>query len=157
MSNEPKVTRFGADPTVAQELATKAYVDAVPGSGPSFIAGGFHANVAMTIDSLFGLGLVQFVSVEANIQTPFSNACTLRRMSINILSSTTDANTDFRLRINGTNGNQIIVIPSATTGVFQDLVNTDSISSGDLVNYLFEILASANSLIIISSMLEVIT
>jgi len=27
MSQEPKVTRFGADPTVDQELATKAYVD----------------------------------------------------------------------------------------------------------------------------------
>jgi len=31
MSNEPKVTRFGADPTVDQELATKAYVDTSAG------------------------------------------------------------------------------------------------------------------------------
>lgn len=33
MSQEPKVTRFGADPTVDQELATKAYVDAGGGGG----------------------------------------------------------------------------------------------------------------------------
>jgi len=31
MSNEPKVTRFGADPTVDQELATKSYVDTSAG------------------------------------------------------------------------------------------------------------------------------
>jgi len=35
MSNEPKVTRFGADPTLTQELATKAYVDAIE-SGNTF-------------------------------------------------------------------------------------------------------------------------
>jgi len=33
MRHEPKVTRFGADPTVDQELATKAYVDAGGGGG----------------------------------------------------------------------------------------------------------------------------
>jgi len=33
MSQEPKVTRFGADPTVDQELATKAYVDNSGGGG----------------------------------------------------------------------------------------------------------------------------
>jgi len=33
MSQEPKVTRFGADPTVDQELATKFYVDNTGGGG----------------------------------------------------------------------------------------------------------------------------
>jgi len=36
MSQEPKVTRFGADPTVPQEIATKAYVDAGGGGGLTF-------------------------------------------------------------------------------------------------------------------------
>jgi len=36
MSQEPKVTRFGVDPLVPQELATKAYVDAGTGGGLTF-------------------------------------------------------------------------------------------------------------------------
>jgi len=36
MSQEPKVTRFGADPTINQELATKAYVDNASGGGLMF-------------------------------------------------------------------------------------------------------------------------
>jgi len=44
MSQEPKVTRFGADPTRAQEVATKAYVDAGGGSGLTF------AKVVKTVD-----------------------------------------------------------------------------------------------------------
>jgi len=45
MSNEPKVTRFGADPTLEQELATKAYVDAGGGGG-----GALFARVVKTAD-----------------------------------------------------------------------------------------------------------
>lgn len=33
MSQQPKVTRYGSDPTVPQEVATKAYVDAGGGGG----------------------------------------------------------------------------------------------------------------------------
>jgi len=36
MSQEPKVTRFGVDPTVAQELATKNYVDTSSSGGLTF-------------------------------------------------------------------------------------------------------------------------
>jgi len=154
MSQEPKVTRFGADPTVDQELATKAYVDA--SHVASFITGGFFNNSPLLVDNFIQLNGVIWGTVEIIQQTPFSNDCTLRRITIHISVSTTDEVTDCRLRINGVNGNQVITIASTTTGVFQDLINTDVISSGDLVGYLFEILGSANSLIIPSMMIEVI-
>jgi len=46
MSQEPKVTRFGALPTVDAELATKAYVDSGGGAGLTF------AKVVKTVDQI---------------------------------------------------------------------------------------------------------
>jgi len=40
-------------------------------------------------------------------------------------------------RINGSDGNQTIAVPAATTGFFQDTTNTDAISPGDVVSYRF--------------------
>lgn len=64
MSQEPKVTRFGADPTVAQELATKAYVDS--GGGNTF------ARVIKILDETINSDIVLhndnelFVALEAS-------------------------------------------------------------------------------------------
>jgi len=46
MSQEPKVTRFGADPTLDQEVATKAYVDNSSGGGLTF------ARVVKSVDQI---------------------------------------------------------------------------------------------------------
>jgi len=46
MSQEPKVTRFGALPLIDSELATKAYVDGSSGGGQTF------ARVVKTVDEI---------------------------------------------------------------------------------------------------------
>jgi len=67
MSQEPKVTRFGVDPTVAQELATKAYVDAGGGGGQTF------AKVVKSVDETIDTSTTfqdddeLFVALTANL------------------------------------------------------------------------------------------
>jgi len=45
------------------------------------------------------------------------------------------AQSTFRFRVNGANGNQSLTIPASTTGEFSDLVNTDAVVDGDEFNY----------------------
>ncbi len=71
--------------------------------------------------------------VEARAQVRFRSAGTIRGLSIVVATNATTANSTCRTRINGANGNQLITIPSATTGNFQDTTNSDSVVASDLV------------------------
>ena len=44
----------------------------------------------------------------------------------------------WRLRIDGSNGNLAVTITASTTGVFGDTTNTDSVSQAQVVNYMFD-------------------
>lgn len=68
---------------------------------------------------------------EANRQTVIRTAGTFNKLYATILTNDRGAST-FRFRNNGINGNQLISIPAATTGEFEDTTNTDSVVAGDL-------------------------
>lgn len=84
--------------------------------------------------SLTGLGSTQ--ATEANEQHKIRLTGTLKRLFANIATnSLTTATTTIRTRVNGANGAQSVSIGAGLTGVFEDTSNTDSVVSGDLVNY----------------------
>jgi hypothetical protein len=75
------------------------------------------------------------IVVEANAQNLFRTDGTLKNGGVNITSNTRDGASTYRLRKNGGSGNLILSVTAATTGWFEDLVNTDSVVSGDLCNW----------------------
>lgn len=72
---------------------------------------------------------------EARTQYTFRAASTLSNMSFYVSANTLDGTVTVRVRVNGGNGNQVIVVGAGTSGLFEDAVNTDAISIGDEVNY----------------------
>jgi len=102
---------------------------------PSFLMNA-HNNQTVTSATRFStiVGIDIIASVEVNRQNIFPNACTLKRMSVEITSQRNDISS-MTLRINTVDGNQTISIPASTTGKFQDLTNTDSIANTDLLDY----------------------
>jgi hypothetical protein len=126
-------------------------------SSPSFL---MQANDTETVtigDRFLPLqGRLDDSGTEANTQNIFPNACTLRRMSWQI-SAQRDGITNIFLRVNGVSVNQTLAIPASTTGSFQDVSNTDSISNTDLVNYLINIGGASGSFTVVSNGVEVIT
>src|SRR3990167_7824688 len=72
---------------------------------------------------------------EVSRQITYRTAGMLKQLYVNVPANTATANSTVRVRKNGANGNQLVTIPSATTGVFEDNVNTDAVAAGDEVAY----------------------
>ena len=70
---------------------------------------------------------------EAHAQSKMQYSATLRNLYIRITSNSRTTTTTYRTRKNGANGNQSIAVGSGQTGSFEDIVNTDSVVSGDLI------------------------
>ena len=70
---------------------------------------------------------------EANSETLLKTAGTYSAFGVRVTSTTISSIITVKLRINTTDGNEVISIPSSSTGWFDDLTHTDTISSGDLV------------------------
>lgn len=63
------------------------------------------------------------------------SAGTYSNLSVNIPTSTLASTISFRFRKNGANGNQVITVTGGASGYFTDASNTDSVVSGDKINY----------------------
>jgi len=147
MSQEPKVTRFGADPTVDQELATKAYVDAGGGGGTGrSLIGGVTASLNAQNTFFFPLYVdlagTMNGTVEANEQIEIFFAFTIQR-----LTATSDQNTktsDFPVafRDDGVSVATLTIL-AGTTGQFDSGVLAVDVVSGSLCNWLID--TSANT------------
>ncbi len=112
-----------------------AFTGTIPTVPPSFIMNSNNTEVANAgVDYWNICGIATEATLEVDRQNAFPNACTLRRMTLTMTQQKDQINT-WQLRINGLDGNQVISIPASTTGLFQDLSNTDVISNGDLVDY----------------------
>lgn len=88
---------------------------------------------ATTYYSLTGRPVLN--ATEATRQAPIRRAGTFSKFSIKITVNSFTTTSTARLRINGANGNQSVSITNGVTGIFQDNSNSDTISSGDLLNY----------------------
>jgi hypothetical protein len=72
---------------------------------------------------------------EVYSQYTFRTEATWSNLRVYCLKNTLDGATTVRVRISGTNGNQVITIPAGMTGAFEDAINTDYIAAGDNVSY----------------------
>jgi len=135
MSNEPKVTRFGADPTVDQELATKAYVDGSSGGGSFVFAWRNVTNLGTLHNRFTAMAGGALGTSEVNNRTVMSQDFTWSRITVSISSNGSDGTMEMLSRINAADGNQTLTVPIGTTGEFQDTTNTDSVLNEDLIDY----------------------
>ncbi len=74
-------------------------------------------------------------TTEANAQSKVRTAGTLRYLQVYINSNGRGTSTIYKTRINGADGNSSITVTAGATGLFEDTSNTDTIASGDLVNF----------------------
>jgi hypothetical protein len=81
-----------------------------------------------------GLGATM-TTTEANQKTAFRCNGTLKNGYANVQTNGRGTNSTLRSRVNGANGNIVVTITASTTGVFEDTTNTDSVSSGDDINF----------------------
>lgn len=74
-------------------------------------------------------------SLEIDVQVTYHHAGTASNMFLKMVANAHNNPDTFRMRINGADGNLVIVTTAATPGDYEDNSNTDSISDGDEVNY----------------------
>ena len=73
-------------------------------------------------------------ATENRVQVRIRSSYTLANMYVRVLVSTS-VNVPLRSRVNGANGALLVTVTADTTGAFQDTVNSDSLVTGDLVNF----------------------
>lgn len=74
-------------------------------------------------------------STESQHQLRIATAGTLRNLSLRVYSNSRSADDTIKVRLNGADTSISVVVPAAFTGVVQDLVNTQAVVAGDLVNW----------------------
>lgn len=74
-------------------------------------------------------------TTESVSQIPFRQAGTLSKLTQRVSGNGVTATTNVTSRINAVNGNVTLAIGSSATGDFSDLGNSDTIASGDLLDY----------------------
>jgi hypothetical protein len=72
---------------------------------------------------------------ETLSQIVYRSAGTFSRLWVRITANATTAPSTVRLRVNGSNVNQVITIPAGQTGTFEDTANSDVVTSGQKVCY----------------------
>ena len=80
---------------------------------------------------------------ELTRQSPIAHDALLQDVMVQINANAEAGISVWTIRINGADGNQTINIPAASSGQFQDLVNTDAVTSGDLLCYQITALTGA--------------
>jgi len=148
MSQEPKVTRFGADPTVAQELATKAYVDAGGGGGASIIIGGAYQSSTGSNSTLFYFPdgqTLQAQTTETNVATEFSFAWNFKRLTLRVPVNTKSLDGIASMRDDGANiTGGVITITAGVTGIFDSGDQTTLVAAGSAIACHLDMAGSGN-------------
>jgi len=73
-------------------------------------------------------------SSEASVQSPMPCKATLSALSIFVRTNASTTSVNFKLRVNGVDGTQVVSVPALTTGLYQDLTHTDAVVAGDLIS-----------------------
>jgi hypothetical protein len=73
--------------------------------------------------------------VENSSQVKAKSSFTLRNLYVYISANTRTTASTVVSRKNGANGNLLVTIPGGVTGIFEDIINSDSLVNGDLYNY----------------------
>lgn len=72
---------------------------------------------------------------EADLEGRVRAAGTWEELQLEVVTNTRSTTTTIKTRVNGADGNQSIAVSGSSTGTFQDSANTDTVSSGDDINY----------------------
>lgn len=99
------------------------------------VGGGGTQGASITSYSALGGFAGSTTTTEANMQFKVKLSGTFQNMFITIGTNSRSDATVFRFRKAGADGNGACSIAASTTGVVEDTTHTDSVSSGDLVNY----------------------
>jgi len=85
------------------------------------------------ITNYFGLSSLQRITItEASIETQFPFKTLMQEMQAHVTAnSITTSATDFKVRKNQADGNQVISVAAAASGYFVDATNTDSFNDED--------------------------
>jgi len=75
----------------------------------------------------------QGATTESNSHIPYQTAGTLANLTANLKSNTCTGTSTIKTRKNASDGAQALSIAATTTGIFEDVVNSDSIASTDNV------------------------
>lgn len=75
-----------------------------------------------------------FTTTENRVSQVCGQSATWRRMGIHIDTHAAGTGT-MRSRIDGVNGSQVINVPAAGTGYFEDATNTDSLVGGEELDF----------------------
>jgi hypothetical protein len=73
-------------------------------------------------------------TIESNVQVPIRSTGVFSLMYFLVRVTNTTLPSTIKFRINGADGNQALSIPAGASGSYQDNVNTDYPTSGQLVN-----------------------
>ncbi len=93
----------------------------------------FNSTIYLTITG--GRGSAASSATESQRQVTYETPGTLSKLTVVISANTIATSaTTVRTRVNAANGGQSISIAAGTTGIFQDLTNTDSLSGGEELN-----------------------
>lgn len=87
-------------------------------------------------------------ATEAETQIKIRSAISTTNLYVNVQSNTINGATIARSRINGGDGNLTVSIPSATSGTFEDIVNSDDLIADDLYNFQTVAAGSSGSLVL---------
>jgi hypothetical protein len=120
-----------------------------PGTGVSFLQvahGPAVYNVNVSSYATPGATLTETISTEAQAQVPYHSAGTVSGLWVMVNSNGITANSTVRVRINGVNGNEVVTIGSGVTGEVRDTTHTDTINSGDKIDYLITAGASGTNI-----------
>jgi hypothetical protein len=74
-------------------------------------------------------------ATESDAQYVCRVSSTLSNFYVCVYSNSCDGATTFRVRKNGADGNENVSVPATTTGAYEDATNSDSVASGDTLDY----------------------
>lgn len=144
----PKTTRYGADPLVDPELATKKYVDDNAGGGGSSILTGFSSTPSSTFNgaAFYPIGADRRVTgqtTESVTQQETHFAFQLNRIIVNCSVNNKDEIGTQALRDDGVSIGAV-TIAAGTTGQFDSGALTDDVAILSDINLLEDNSASSS-------------
>lgn len=89
-------------------------------------------------------GLIAGNATEINTQSPLIEAKAFTLLSINVTANANATNCHLFLRDDGSSGSLDVTITGSTTGVFQDVTNSQAVVVDSLINYFFDYTGSGN-------------
>jgi hypothetical protein len=98
-------------------------------------AGGYDQGAEQTYAAIPGKAGLELIEEWTQLSMPKST--TLSGMRLGMFNST-DVTCTVTFRKNTANGNQTVSVPSAGSGVYQDVTHSDSIAVSDLINISFQ-------------------